>query len=146
MEAATVQEQKSATIYLENTSKDTQVVSDLGKNGVWPSADDKFDVNVRPISRERSQSSMGVQLLMTQGILKEISQDEMREKISGHSSNKAKDAAAAGGNASFEGDLMGEDITPSDIQQQNTANQVAKANPDEEIDTSQKVPDLEQNQ
>lgn len=143
MEAATVPEapvgSQLKTMYLENVSPDTQIVSDLGKEGVWASKHDKWDTNIRPIDRQLAQNSMGIQLLIAQGILVEVSFDEMKERMLEKSAGRQVLANAAGSKPVFEGNLEGEDITPPQF-----ATPAPGADP--EIDTSQEVEDVIEDQ
>ncbi len=63
MEAST--SNASSVVWIENQTKDVQVIADMGKEGVaFGGIDDKFEPNVKSFSRDEVDGSMGLQVCL----------------------------------------------------------------------------------
>jgi len=109
MEAATMAadstEQRSKPVYLLNMDNATVVVGDLGIT--FAGAKETYDVPCRVVSRQQFENSMNLQMLVADGSLAEITLEQMQDILRGRRKGPEVETG------DFEGDLMGEDITPN---------------------------------
>ncbi len=133
--ASTTTVSVNETVFIENVSKDAQVIADL--NLAWAGCDDGYDHTIRPMSREQVNNSLGVQTNIHRKVFREVSRDEAVAKMAARSdAMHAKHNVKKDGSVTFEGDQMTE-ITPAGLNEQLT---------NVEQDTSQLVPDIDTDQ
>jgi hypothetical protein len=77
-----------APVFLENVTQNDQVVGDLQL--VFAAQGAKYDHFIRPVSQFQFQNSMGIQVLVARGILKEIPREEAVLKLAKQSGRLAE--------------------------------------------------------
>lgn len=139
VEAATVPESK--TIFLINETGEDHVIGDIDPPVVFAAHGATYDQYMRAVPRATVEASMGIQMLLADGKLREIEKDELQGKLRDRSA--ANSAARTDKAVEFEGDES-EEITPQEILDANAKQPTSDAAKLDQVqsDDSQLAPDI----